>query len=101
MIDTIKTVQIEGLDAQSILIRFDEISNLIKAINLNPERCFTKSQTPTYLTRTQVAEQLQVSKQTLIVWNRKGVLKGTRIGTRIRYKQSDIEQLMSKPSKTL
>ena len=43
------------------------------------------------LTTAQVAEMLQVTRQTLHVWNKKGVLKGVRIGTRIRYKLSEVE----------
>ena len=48
-----------------------------------------------YLTRNQVGEILQVSRQTLSSWHDKGVLKGARIGTRIRYRLSDIQSMIN------
>jgi len=43
-----------------------------------------------FLTRAQVVDLLKVTRQTLITWHKKGVLKAIRIGTRIRYRKSDI-----------
>lgn len=46
-----------------------------------------------YLTRKQVSKLLKVSRQTLSNWNKSGVLKAIRIGTRVRYKKEDIFKL--------
>ena len=49
----------------------------------------------TYFTRQEVSDYLQVSLPTLHQWAKDGTLKGYRIGTRIRYKRSDVEQALN------
>jgi excisionase family DNA binding protein len=97
MNSTSKTVQIDSITANQFFSRLDQLEQTIKSINAKPHQ----KEIDKFLTRTQVADQLQVSKQTLIVWQRKKVLIGSRIGTRIRYKQSDVDQLMSSNLKTV
>jgi excisionase family DNA binding protein len=48
-----------------------------------------------YLTRKQVCGILGVSLPTLLDWTRKGKVKGHRIGSRIRYKRSDVESSLN------
>ena len=43
------------------------------------------------LTRKDAAKMLNVSLPTLHFWTKEGVIKGTRIGSRIRYRLSDLE----------
>lgn len=52
-------------------------------------------QTPAedYITVKQAAKLLQVSAVTIHTWKREGKLKFYRFGTRIRFKQSEIESL--------
>jgi len=45
-----------------------------------------------YLTAAQAADKLQVSKRTLIRWEKSGALKPTRIGGVKRYKASDLDK---------
>lgn len=43
------------------------------------------------LTRYEAAKMLNVSLPTLHYWTKEGVIQGTRIGTRVRYRLADIE----------
>jgi excisionase family DNA binding protein len=43
-----------------------------------------------YLTRKETAKRLSVSLVTLYNWDRKGILKAHKVGTRVRYNLSDI-----------
>ena len=44
-----------------------------------------------YLTRAQIKKLLQISYPTIETWAEKGILKVYRIGTRKRYKKSEVE----------
>ena len=52
------------------------------------------TQPPEYLTRQQACDILQVSKVTLSKWSKSGILKAYRISSRVRYKQSEIEEAL-------
>ena len=43
------------------------------------------------LTRQEAARMLNVSLPTLHFWTKEGIVKGTRIGSRVRYRLTDIE----------
>ena len=45
----------------------------------------------TILTRQETAKTLGITLSTLHEWTKSGVIQGTRIGTRVRYRQSDVE----------
>lgn len=49
-----------------------------------------------YLTRDEVAEILQISISTISYWNRKGILNPYRLGNKIRYKSSEIDEALIK-----
>jgi excisionase family DNA binding protein len=44
-----------------------------------------------YLTKKQIKALLQISYPTIDTWSEKGILKVYRIGTRKRYKKSEVE----------
>jgi len=46
------------------------------------------------LTRKDAAKMLNVSLPTLHFWTKEGIVKGTRIGSRIRYRLSDLESAL-------
>lgn len=48
-----------------------------------------------YLTAAQVANELQVSKVTLREWDKRNILKPSRLGSRVRYLRSQINQALS------
>lgn len=52
-----------------------------------------------YLTPAQVARELRVSKVTLRQWEKQGILKPSRLGSRVRYLRSHINQTLSSVKK--
>ena len=48
----------------------------------------------TILTRKQTAQMLGITLTTLHEWTKTGVIQGTRIGSRVRYRQSDVEDAL-------
>lgn len=48
-----------------------------------------------FLTAVEASEKLKVNRVTLWSWEKKGYLKPTRIGAKVRYKLSDINKLLS------
>jgi len=48
-----------------------------------------------YLTANQVAKELHVSKVTLREWDKRNILKPARLGSRVRYLRSQINQALS------
>lgn len=88
-----QTIQIQGLNAQDLLNKLNSIEEKIDSIHEQPQQV-NLPESEQFLTRAQVAELLQVSIQTLITWHKKGVLKGSRIGTRIRYQYSEVKTLL-------
>jgi excisionase family DNA binding protein len=49
-----------------------------------------------FLTRKQTADILGVSCPTLLQWTRTGKITGHRIGSRVRYKRSDVDSSLVK-----
>ena len=83
------TLNIKGID----LIRFAE--RLIDDTNKVAEKHLKSQPEPEkYLTRKDVAELLKVSLVTLYNWNKKGILKTTRIGNKVRYTRSSIDEAL-------
>tara|TARA_B110000046_G_scaffold73984_1_gene81866 strand:+ start:669 stop:953 length:285 start_codon:yes stop_codon:yes gene_type:complete len=85
-------LQIEGLTAKDLFQKFAELEQKIEA-NKKPQH-EANNQDEQLLTRAQVSKRLLVTRQTLSNWHKKGVLTASRIGTRVRYKLSDIERLI-------
>lgn len=46
------------------------------------------------ISRKQVSEMLSVSIVTIVDWDKKNILKPLRIGNRVRYQLSDIEEVL-------
>ncbi|GAB3330172.1 hypothetical protein GCM10027299_34610 [Larkinella ripae] len=83
---TIKTLQIEQLDAQIILSKFSSLEYALNEIRLQ----ITPQRPNVYLTRQEVADLFKVTKVTIWDWTRKGILRPYRIGRYIRYIQSEV-----------
>ena len=49
-----------------------------------------KGRAEEYLTREEAADLLKVSKGTIDVWRRKGIIKAYRINSRVRFLKSDL-----------
>src|SRR4051794_10822348 len=52
---------------------------------------FTKNSPESYRTKAEVAKQYRISLPTVTHYTKKGIIKGEKIGSRWRYKASDIE----------
>ncbi len=55
---------------------------------------FTPKEPEIWLSRKDVSELLGVSLVTIYQWSKDGILKAYKIGTRVRFKRSDIEQTL-------
>lgn len=86
----IKTItQIEGLDAETLLKKFDELENQIKTLkNTNV------SDGNKLITRKETSDLLGVSLVTLNNWTKSGILTAYRIGKKIRYKEIEVLQAL-------
>lgn len=76
----------------------EELSDLLRQIvreeiaNLKP----TEVHTPIKLyTRKEVSEMLGITLPTLHEWTKEGIIKAHRIGTRVRYKEEDVQKALS------
>lgn len=45
------------------------------------------------LTIKELAEELKVSRQTIYVWCKKGIIKPVKIGTRLRFTKEELERI--------
>lgn len=75
-------------------ISITELKNLISEVlrtelkNLNDSQ--PEKETTELLTRIQAAKILNVSLPTLNDWTKKGIIKGYKINSRVRYKKSEV-----------
>lgn len=60
------------------------------------ESKFQPKEPTTWLTKKEVAQILSISTVTIDDWSRKGILNPFRIGNRIRFKRSEVEQALTK-----
>ena len=81
-----KILQVEQLDAQTILGRFEGIEQALSII----QAAIKPQQTTVFMTREEVAEFLKISLPTLWAWTKNGVLKSYTIGNKVRYIQSEV-----------
>ncbi len=70
------------------------VTETVKAL----EQKLTDTAAETYPSADKVAEMLSVSKPTLWRWEKSGYLVPVRIGGKVRYKMSDIKQLLKERS---
>jgi len=55
---------------------------------------FTPKQPEIWMSRKDVGELLGISLVTVYTWSKEGILKAYKIGTRVRFRRSDIEQIL-------
>lgn len=68
---------------------------VIKAVKNYIENAPTTKPTPSYLTRTEVAERLKVSESTIDRWVKERQLKAYYIGNKVYFLYEDIEQALT------
>jgi predicted DNA-binding transcriptional regulator AlpA len=79
-----------------IQLSYSQLTSLCKDI---VDQCLAQKEVPTddseLVTRAQAAEQLGVNLATLWRWERDGYLVPQRYGRRCRYRQSDVNRVLS------
>ena len=68
----------------------DFISEAVKTGLQNLSNSQPEKETTELVTRLQTAKILNVSLPTLNDWTKKGIIKGYRIGSRVRYKKNEV-----------
>ncbi|MFC5410666.1 helix-turn-helix domain-containing protein [Larkinella bovis] len=84
--NTVRTLQIEQIDAQTILDRFSSLEGALNEIKAH----ISPQQPNAFLTRQEVADIFKVTKVTIWDWTKKGLIKSYRIGNKVRYKESEV-----------
>lgn len=85
--------QITGINAKSILERFDQLTAKIEAVE---KKLFNEnSENPEYITRKEVKNLLSVSFPTIHNWTNKGIIKPYYIGKKVYFKRSEIEKVLN------
>jgi len=85
------TLQVNGTD----LLTFAD--KLVKDTAAEVETRLKEQNKPDeLLTRQQVADMLGVTLTSLWHWNNKGILPTIKIGSKVRYRRSDVEKALSK-----
>lgn len=82
-----KVLQIEQLNGELLLARFEGLSLEIQEI----KKHFQPKQPTEYLSRKEVSDLFGVSLVTVNDWTQKNILKAYRIGNRVYYKRHEIE----------
>ena len=80
-------------------VKLDQFQNYISEAIRNELNKFLPTAPPEkekYLTRKETAQILGVSLVTIHAWTKTGLINGYRIGTRIRFKESEIMESLNK-----
>lgn len=85
------TISVNVVNFSDILKRLKNIENAV---------CLPKEETETpqdkLLTRNEVAQLLNISLPTLHTWPKQGVVKSYRVGSSIRFKQSEVYEALNR-----
>lgn len=92
---TKKVLQIENIEADDLLTRFDKLEDAIYALISQPK---DKEQSflglSEYLSRKEVASLFKISLVTVHDWTQKGILTAYKIGNKVLYKEVDVKQAL-------
>ncbi len=89
----ITTIQIQGISAETLLGKFDDLQSQIKTLQTQPTAPAER-----LLTRAETSERLNVSLVTIHSWIKSGILVGYRIGKKIRFKETEVYEALQKIS---
>lgn len=79
----ITTVQVQGISAETLLGKFDELKSQIKELQQQP-------QADRLITRDETAKLLGVSLVTLHNWTKANILTAYRVGNKVRFKENEV-----------
>lgn len=77
------TVQVQGISAETLLQRFDNLESQIKELQQQP-------QADRLITRDETAKLLGVSLVTLHNWVKANILIAYRVGNKVRFKKNEV-----------
>lgn len=78
-------VQIQGLTAEMLLKRFDNLESQIKELKAPQSQPIDK-----LITRFEASTLLGVSLVTIHNWSKSGVLTAYRVGNKVRFKENEV-----------
>lgn len=81
----ITTVQVQGISAETLLQRFDDLESQIKSLQQQPN-----PSTDRLITRDETAKLLGVSLVTLHNWVKSNILIAYRVGNKVRFKENEV-----------
>ncbi|MBB1192599.1 DNA-binding protein [Flavobacterium sp. SOK18b] len=81
----ITTVQVQGISAETLLQRFDNLESQIKLLQQQPN-----PSTDRLITRDETAKLLGVSLVTLHNWVKSNILIAYRVGNKVRFKENEV-----------
>ena len=88
-----KVTQVHHVSGDELLQNF--LNGVEEKLN-SFEKNFQKKEPTEWITRKEVSEILSISLVTITAWSEKGILNPFRIGNRIRFKRSEVEQALTK-----
>ena len=92
-----KVLQIESIEAVDLLTRLDRMEKAISEIaSVNPPIAHKNTGATDYLTRREVADKFRISIVTVHDWTRKGIIQAYKIGNRVFYKPTEVENALVK-----
>lgn len=96
MSNSIRKIRFEDLPmaTQKILEKLESIEEQLRTPKPKTEQKILDQ----LYTREETAKYLRISLPTLNIWSKTGTLKSYRLGNRVYYKRSDIEQALSPTS---
>lgn len=92
--NTVK-IELNGLDISNLTAQLETLTNALNGNAKANQSEPTETAPEKLLTRIETAKLLGVTLPTIIDWQKKGILKGYRIGNRIRYKHAEIMETVT------
>jgi len=83
--EAIKTIQVQGISAETLLQKFDNLESQIKLLQQQ-----SQPSTEKLITREETAKLLSVSLVTLHNWVKSNILIAYRMGNKVRFKESEV-----------
>ncbi len=91
-----KITEVHGIEANDLLCKIEQLSVQLVKI----EKKVSEPSENIFLTRDEMAKMLGISLVTLHSYSKKGIIPTYKIGTKVRFKQSEVfEALKLKQSK--
>ena len=90
-------LQIESLEAQTLLGKLRTLSNDIKDVK---QTLLNHTPQTEYITRKEVAKLFNVSLVTVSDWTKKGILTAYKIANRVYFKRNEIDNALTQTKKS-